>query len=140
MGMVQTWDLVATSMSRDGVYYEGKFSDGNQLDLGHPEIWGWTTADEPECEKAMQILDDLWMDKKLGTSGRRNQDAVNMCIALHVLGCGDIDAWLGWMQDIHVISSHDLELFTEHIERVVGYLDSWGPTGDKGAALGFVLY
>lgn len=138
MGMVKQYEPSVKDVSGLN-FVTGKFSDGNPIDLGFPEHWAGTTADEENIEEAMAGLDELWMDCSLGTSGRRNRDAVNMCIYLHVLGCPDVVRWFEEMYDHHVILSYDHRLLMEHVERVNPYLCSWGPDYAMGRALDYVL-
>lgn len=135
MSMVEKFSY---SIKEDGdlKYVDGKFSDGNDIDLGVVEIHGWTTATEDQVVEALRMADELWMDKDLGSYGRRNDDAVNLCIALHVLGIEDMEAWFNEAYDKHAGSSNNNWYeFMEHVNRVSRYLCAWGPDNDMGRAL-----
>lgn len=144
MGMVNQWELsyqeafIPTRLF-DCRYVKGTFSDGNDIKLGKEEIWDWTSAPSDECVEAMKILDNLWMDKDLGKPGRRNKDAVNLCVALHVLGCREPIVWLAQLKDYHVISNADLWALSKHVDRVSPYLIRWGKEDDMGTALYYIL-
>lgn len=140
MGMVEQYGYTIKRDPEDGMCCVfGHLSDGNDITLGHPEYWGWTSADDDEIKEAFKILDDLWMDKNLGAPGRRNDDAVNMCIALHVLGCCKGDKWFALMGDFHQISAHDHRMFGDHWMRVQDYVSKWGPDGNQGQALEYIV-
>lgn len=70
--------------------------------------------------------------------GNRNDNAVNSCIALHVLGY-EPEEWFENLFDEPDISkmfySYDIELFMEHVARVAPYLGTWGPPGREDRAL-----
>ena len=137
MGMVNGYNHHIQHDPDTGLrYVEGHFEDGNEFDLGCHECWGWTSADEAEINTALAELSDLWMDEKLGVSGRRNDDAVNLCICLHVLGCTDVKQWYDEAYDKHANLGINNE-FEDHIERVQDYLCKWGPDDDMGRALNF---
>jgi len=101
-----------------------------------------TTASRDDIVDAIEMLDKLLDDRALGSDGRRNDDAVNLCIALHVLG---VSTPFRWCQ--HVIKYHKVMVssiskwmaFAEHIIRVEKYLDSWGPADNMGRAMMFVI-
>ena len=140
MGMVDTFTVNLKYDEEDNTYYvTGNFSDGNEINLGHPELFNWTTATEKEVMEAVRLLDQLWMDKDLGKPGRRNDDAVNLCIALHVLGCLDTLAWIDLMKDKHVIHWLDMAKFYSHILRVEPYTLKWGPEDHMGLALDYTI-
>ena len=72
----------------------------------------------------------------------RNHDAVNGCIALHVLGY-DPEPWFEkFFEDPNVgrlFRSRDVVRFLEHVERVSGYVGSWGPKGNESLALEYMV-
>ena len=102
------------------------------LDLGMA-AWG-TNARASEIRKAVDMLERYALDPNFGTSGRRNNDAVNVCIAAHVLGFDAAD-WVAKLCEHHCIDVHDLNEFEDHVSRVCEYLGSWGPDDDLGRAL-----
>lgn len=93
-----------------------------------------TSANSAEQSEAFNILQDLMVDPEFGTSGRRNNDAVNFSIALHVLGY-DPQEWFENLNDTVDFPAEDYFGMREHIQRVADYLEAWGPSEDKGAAL-----
>lgn len=92
---------------------------------------------------ALELLRDTMNDDTFADDGHRNDDAVNACIALHVMGY-DAESWLErfcaeqganherWFQS-------DLDKFMEHVERVAPYLNDWGPAGHESQALKYAL-
>lgn len=90
-----------------------------------------------EKDKALEILRrELCKGKLFAAAGCRNDQAVNTCIALHVLGY-DPEEWFEnfFEREKDRFYSSDIESFMEHVERVCDYLYTWGPTGDEGYAL-----
>lgn len=112
---------------------EGPSCGTHSLDLRGITNYG-TDARPAEIRKALDIIEDLCRDPDLGTSGRRNNDAVNLCIAAHVIGFDAIE-WIEEMCIHHCIDVADLAEFRDHFERVYEYLGAWGPAGDRGRAL-----
>lgn len=130
----------------DGLrYVEGEFADGNDFDLGLTEIHCKTSATASQVYTAFCMANDLWMDPLLGSKGRRNKDAVNLCIALHVLGIDDVCEWANVARDMRVhrhaytTSIDSWSEFEEHVQRVSEYLCAWGPDNDMGRALDKVI-
>lgn len=140
MAMVNGFTFHVEDQGDGSRYVDGHFSDGNEFDLGCHECWGPTTADVAEINTALAELDHLWMDEKLGTDGRRNDDAVNLCICLHVLGCADVGQWYTHAYDAHATLGNDpYDEFEDHILRVQDYLCKWGPDDDMGRALDYMI-
>lgn len=103
-----------------------------------------TGADDDEREHAMKLLMKTMDDETFADDHERNEDAVNGCIALHVLGY-DALAWFeNFVEDMKANHSKlwflsDLDKFIEHVQRVSAYLDKWGPDGKEGRALDFAI-
>ncbi len=114
-----------------------------EIDLDDYDTQVKTNVDPVERKKAFDLLRATMNDYNFANDGYRNDDAVNGCIALHVLGY-DAETWFEnfcaeqckyrdrWF-------ATDLDRFMEHVERVAKYLSKWGPDDDRGAALGYVL-
>lgn len=98
----------------------------------------------PEDYKtAYDLLRITMNDETFADDGCRNEDAVNSCIALHVLGY-DAKTWfenfcneqanehMRWFDS-------DLVKYMEHVERVAKYLHRWGPDGNRANALGYII-
>lgn len=90
---------------------------------------------------ALELLRNTMNDDTFADDGHRNDDAVNACIALHVMG---YDAWM-WLEnwcaaqpDKRFFRS-DLDKFMEHVDRIVPYLSKWGPKGNESEALRYAL-
>jgi len=102
-----------------------------------------TNANEEEIKRAIDLLEETLCDCSFADDGHRNNDAVNSCIALHVLGHDPI-VWFENFFDFnnkdHKFFNRDISLFMEHVQRVNGYLDQWGPEDNEGRALKFVLW
>lgn len=138
--MVPKYDLTIERIDQNLLYVHGKFSDGNEICLEDYENWCSTSASEKQIKEAMEELDYLWMDKELGGPGRRNRDAVNMCICLHVLGCLDVCSWLEHAYDKRTWPSlYSYNEFENHVQRVSEYLCKWGPDNNMGRALAFLI-
>jgi hypothetical protein len=103
-----------------------------------------------EKAKAYNLLYKTMNDETFIDDGHRNDDAVNCCIALHVLGYDPCEWFDNFFED-HDINVKffgcDIEKFMDHVHRVCGYgpayftnyLFRWGPVGDEGAALGYAI-
>ena len=94
-----------------------------------------------EKEQAEEILTTELESNLLTFPGFRNDQAVNLCIALHVLGVQDEEQWLSSFlnkyNDAFIIS--DIIEFNQHVHRVSLYLNDWGPKGREYNALGFLI-
>lgn len=93
-----------------------------------------TSASDSQINMALGMIAAMCKDPRLGQTGRRNDDAVDLCIAVHVLGY-DAEEWIPEMLANHRIDPFDYTEFLGHVERVTEYLDSWGPVGNEGDAL-----
>ena len=101
-----------------------------------------TDADAATRDKAITLLQSTMFDDTFADDGCRNEDAVNACIALHVLGF-DPEVWFENFfernnQD-HKFFETDISKFMEHVERVNRYVGVWGPVGAESEALSFAL-
>ena len=103
-----------------------------------------------ERKKAYDLLRKTMNDETFIDDGCRNDDAVNCCIALHVLGYVPVEWFENFFNDNSIrerFFNCDIAKFKDHVDRVCGignlydtnYLRRWGPKGDEGAALGYVL-
>ena len=102
-----------------------------------------TNVSPEERKRAFDLLRTTMNDDTFADDHFRNDDAVNGCIALHVLGY-DAENWFATFcgkqeNDVEQWFSSDLIKFMEHVERVSKYLFRWGPEGDRGAALGYAI-
>lgn len=100
-----------------------------------------TSATTEEKARAEEIIQRLTSDPLFMKPGRRNDDAVDLCIALRVLGHPDP---LSWFQEFVKendgrFSYSDLARGEEHIERIAPYAESWGPIGNEGEALDYCI-
>lgn len=95
-------------------------------------------AIESDKQKAEEMLADLVGDPNFMSAGRRNDDAVNLCIALHIIGHDPLDWFERYAQSIGMEIGLMLKAL-EHIARVVPYLSKWGPKGDEGRALDYKI-
>lgn len=74
-------------------------------------------------------------------SGHRNDQAVNACIALHVMGY-DPEEWLGNFLDDHgwrLASRYACFAFMNHVRRIAPYCEKWGPEKEEHEALNFAI-
>lgn len=100
-----------------------------------------TDADDATWYRALNLLIATMNDLTFADNGHRNDDAVNACIALHVMG---YDA-LAWFDNWREAQSDkrfwraDLDKFMEHVVRVSKYLSKWGPKGNESNALNFAI-
>lgn len=99
-----------------------------------------TSANVDTIEKCWKILLDLLADPMFASDGRRNNDAVNACIVLHVLGYDAKDAMEHLMAE-WTDNEFRIKWFMEHVERVYPYLESWGrsSTGHEYEALEYLV-
>lgn len=96
----------------------------HEIDLGYSaDAW----ATEEEQDRAAKILSDLFDDPDYAISGRRNDDAVNTCIASYVLDIPDPVEFIKKMCLEQIkMDGYSYAKFEEHVKRVVPYLDKWG--------------
>lgn len=107
----------------------------DQLDVKQPSelrLMTDTTIDQEDRDEALCYIESVIGGAygKFMQAGCRNNQAVDLSIALHVLGHDPI-AWvheyLPCIKEIlkHEITSRDAELFDEHLERISNYLGDW---------------
>lgn len=98
-----------------------------------------TTVRVSKAGEAINILDKLLDDPKLGQAGRRNDDAVDISIALWVLGIDSPSNWLEHTVYDQTMVTSTWSEWLDHLERVEGYLESWGPKDNREEALRFLV-
>lgn len=89
-------------------------------------------GDDNDRQWALDILSDIFSAGYFTTSGTRNDNAVDACCALHLLGCKDPDVWFyGFFKDFGELGfkATAINIFLDHVLRVIPYLDEWGPEG-----------
>lgn len=90
-------------------------------------------------DKAYQLLHATLNDTTFMDDGCRNDDAVNSLIALHVLGYNAEDWMENFLSDMRARPSlfHvcDINKFEDHVERVLPYLEKWGPENNRYHAM-----
>ena len=96
-----------------------------------------------EQKEAYALLHVTLDDVTFADDGCRNEDAVNSLIAVHVLGY-DAEEWMeSFLADMEsrpeLFHSCDIGRFEEHVERVLPYLEKWGPEGHEADALGYAI-
>ena len=103
-----------------------------------------------EKKKAYDLLRKTMNNDTFIDDHYRNNDAVNSCIALHVLGYDPPEWFDNFFDDPNIrvkFFDCDIERFMDHVHRVCGYgnyyhtnyLYCWGPIDNEGAALGFAI-
>lgn len=102
-----------------------------------------TNADAEIHSRAFNLLVSTMNDVSFADDGHRNNDAVNGCIALHVMGY-DAASWFynfckEQSENLPRWFPSDLDNFMEHVERVAPYLSSWGPSGKESLALNYII-
>lgn len=97
----------------------------------------------PEAiSKANHILEVLSSHRDFGSTGRRNDDMVDMCIACHIL---NINPYTQVLDMLHNVEPDNLcreikqEKCFDHIDRIHSYLITWGPRGNKELALDYLV-
>lgn len=97
-------------------------------------------VDSRQHKEAYDLLRKTMDDRTFIDDGHRNDDAVNGCIALHVMGY-DPQTWFTNFFTDHEdrFWNCDIEKFEDHVERVCKYIDAWGPEGHEGQALLYAL-
>ena len=102
-----------------------------------------TKVDDQARAAAAKLLHDTMNDEDFADDGHRNHDAVNGCIALHVLGYNALEWFESFCEEqkknYDQWFESDLNKFIEHVERVSEYLDSWGPEGYEFLALDYAI-
>lgn len=106
------------------------------IDLGDYAPSTKTGASNEEIEDALGLLKATMHDPSFIDDGCRNEDAVNGCIALHVLGYDPVVWFDNFFDDPQFdFFDSDIQKFEEHVERVAPYCPAWGPKGEEGRAL-----
>lgn len=91
------------------------------------------------------LINDVLGNKMFATPGRRNNDAVNICIVLYALGFSDDvlaeDSIEKWIED-HLINQRHMQAgqisaFMDHVDRVIPYVKGWC---DSGHLMSYVLH
>lgn len=97
-------------------------------------------VDPRQHKEAYDLLRRTIDDHTFISDGHRNDDAVNGCIALHVMGY-DPQAWFNdfFAANEDKFWDRDIEKFEDHVERVCDYIDVWGPDGHEEQALLYAL-
>lgn len=100
-----------------------------------------TSASVAAQGMALSLLMSTMDDLDFADDGCRNNGAVNLSIALHVLGCKSPEQWLRDFFEAHGDQFHaiDMDLMIEHMQRVGDYLWKWGPVGNEGSAIKYML-
>lgn len=95
-----------------------------------------------DINEATELYEKLVNDERFMWPGRRNDDAVNLCICCRVLQLGDADRWFLNYAENHRGQFTPKEIFKilEHIKRVMPYAEDWGPIGNEGDALRYTLH
>lgn len=113
-----------------------------KFDIEEYGIRSQTSANDDQVKRAVVLLTDTMDDLSFIDDGCRNEDAVNSCIALHMLGFDPVEWFNNWF-DTHNKNSKfystDIDKFMEHVERVCKYLSKWGPEGREGFAFNYVI-
>ena len=100
-------------------------------------------------KQAYELLLKTLDDGNFADDGNRNTNAVNSLIALHVLGY-DAESWMKKFIDKleemkrpsdskDMFWTRDLNKFRKHVERVLPYLEKWGPEGREYEALDYAI-
>ncbi len=122
-----------------GTYQAQKF----EIDLDSYAQLRPVNVDSKDHKAAYDLLRDTLNDITFADDGCRNEDAVNSLIALHVLGY-DVETWMAnFLDDMEsrtaLFHLCDISRFEEHVDRVLPYLEKWGPEGHEADALGYAI-
>ena len=82
---------------------------------------------EDDKQDAVGLVLDVLNHDHFMESGYRNDQAVNLCIGLHVLGF-DVEEWLNRFF-LGKEGDEDVDMFLDHCHRVIPYLEGWGERG-----------
>lgn len=102
------------------------------------------SATEEDIELALKLFKNTIDNIDFAEDGHRNNDAVNCCIALHVLGYNPLIWFNTFFKEDEVREDNrfficDATIFMEHVKRITPYVYKWGPKGNEGNALAFAL-
>ena len=85
----------------------------------------------------------LSQGSSFANSGNRNDPAVNSCICLHVLGYNPVTWFNNFFFDVNendeLFYEADIRKYKEHVSRVCDYIDVWGPEGNEGESLDYLV-
>lgn len=98
-------------------------------------------VEKEDCDYAAGELKFLLADFRFGRPGRRNDDGVNLCIALYVLGveAADMEDWLEDLDRVVDFDDRDYNALMEKVRVVKDYLHGWGPDGHRDEAINFMV-
>lgn len=93
-----------------------------------------------EVERALGLLCGILSESEFMEPGWRNDQAVNISIALHVLGFNP-SKWLEIFLNKTPFgyNTNDWEIFQDHLNRIEEYLFFWGPQGLEEQAFDFCV-
>lgn len=90
----------------------------------YPDCYCFDWSDDGQ-DYAAKTLITMLTDSKMFEKGRRNDDAVDLCIACEVLNL-DSESIAKMICENIYFNKNYYDLFVrEHIDRVLGYVDSW---------------
>lgn len=94
-----------------------------------------------DTQRAKDMLKNELSSSTFTKPGTRNNSAVNICIALHVLGVDDPELWLinFFKRYDHLFDYEDFNELLNHAERVCDYVNDWGPATLEYKALDYSL-
>ena len=118
-----------------------------EIDIDNYGLKEARTITPEEEQRALALLQVTMDDYTFADDGYRNEDAVNSCIALHVLGFDPAEWFENFFDQENGDQKYsdkkffgsDVEKFMEHVERVCKYLLRWGPDGSEGNALKYSI-
>jgi hypothetical protein len=85
-------------------------------------------------DQLMKILqDNFFEDPNVFKPGRRNDDAVDMCIIAHCLMLDPESVFADVVAAHESWSSYQIKAAEDHVDRVIPYLDGWGKEGTMEA-------
>lgn len=108
------------------------------------------TKNPVKRKQAYDLLRDTMNDETFIDDHCRNEDAVNSCIALHVMGYYPPEWFENFLEyNDEKFFDCDIEKFLDHVYRVCGhgkehrfdpnYLLRWGPEGHEENALNYTI-
>lgn len=97
-----------------------------------------------DAVEAYGLLFDTMNDNTFAGDGCRNEDAVNGCIALHVLGYDAQEWFYNFCKEQKKHPEQwfpsDLDRFMMHVNRVAPYLEKWGPDNHREQAFKYAIH
>lgn len=119
------------------------------LDMDGLVKFGDIDMEDADAKRAVRIIMSICSDGKAFGAGRRNHDAVDIMCALHALGVSDddivewIDEFLDRTSDFkgHYGESYRnrRDCTLEHVNRILPYLEDWGPEGREKEAMNYTI-